>query len=113
MSAEQLGKRLGISKQAVGSLERNEVRKTVSLDSLEKAARGLGCRVAYAIVPEPSLEALLDQRAQAVARRKLARVAHSMALEAQGPSAELDQLQLDELANELKEKLGRELWDEP
>jgi predicted DNA-binding mobile mystery protein A len=113
MSAEQLGKLMGISKQGVATLEKNEVRRTLSLGSLERAARALGCKVAYAIVPETSLEAIVSARATLVARRKLARVGHSMALEAQGPPAELDELQVTELANELKRKLGRDLWDEP
>jgi predicted DNA-binding mobile mystery protein A len=113
MPAEQLGSLMGISKQAVLKLEANEIRKKITLESLERAARALGCDVSYAIVPESSLEALLDQRAKLVARRKLARVGHSMALEAQGPPAALNELQVDELANDLKRKLGRELWDEP
>lgn len=112
MTAEQLGKLMGISKQAVANLEKNEVRKAVSLHSLERAAVALGCKVSYAIVPETSLEVLVSERAKLVARRKLARVGHSMALEAQGPPADLDDLQVTELANDLKEKLGRELWDD-
>lgn len=113
MTAAQLGKLMSISKQAVANLEKNEVRGTLSLGSLERAARALGCRVSYAIVPETSLEAIVSERAKIVARRKLARVGHSMALEAQGPPASLDELQITELANELVRKLGRELWDEP
>jgi predicted DNA-binding mobile mystery protein A len=113
MSATQLGRLMGISKQAVANLEKSEVRGALSLGSLERAARALGCRVSYAIVPETSLGAIVDQRAKLVARRKLARVGHSMALEAQGSPRDLEELQVTELANELKTKLGRELWDEP
>jgi predicted DNA-binding mobile mystery protein A len=113
MTAEQLGKRMGVSKQSVAKLEESEVRKTISLSSLERAARALGCELSYSIAPRTSLEALVNERARLVARRKLARVGHSMALEAQGPPADLDELQVTELANDLKEKLRRELWDEP
>lgn len=112
MSAEQLGRRLGISRQTVLKLEGNEVRKALTLQSLDRAARALGCRVAYAIVPERSLEEQLDERARIVARRNLERVAHSMSLEAQQLPADLHELQVAELARDLKTKLGQ-IWDEP
>src|SRR5437879_4005727 len=81
MSAEQLGARLGISKQNALKLERNELRKTVSLESLQRAADALDCRLVYALVPRQTLESRVDERAHALARRELARVQHSMALE--------------------------------
>jgi predicted DNA-binding mobile mystery protein A len=111
MSAQQLGKRLGISKQGVANLERNEVRKTLSLESLERAARALGCRVVYALVPDEPLESQLDTQAIIVARKKLQRVRHSMALEDQRPPDELHELQVKELAKKLKEHLSSDLWD--
>jgi|ERR1022692_2718879 predicted DNA-binding mobile mystery protein A len=112
MSAEQLGHRLGISKQTVLQQEGNEARKALTLASLDRAARALGCRVAYAIVPERSLEAAVDERARLVAERRLERVAHSMRLEEQTPPSNLHRLQVAELAAELKSKLSH-LWDEP
>jgi len=112
MSAEQLGQRLGISKQAVLKLESNEVRKSVSIGSLERVARELGCRLTYALIPNESLESQLDHRARLVAQRGLQRVGHSMALEAQQPPGSLHDLQVTELANELKDKLSTELWEE-
>ena len=112
MSAEQLGKRIGVTKQAIANLERREPRHTVSLDSLERAAQAMGCRLVYALVPDQSLEEKVDERARATARRQLARVGHSMLLEAQKPPAELHERQLDEVAQELKRQLRSELWDD-
>ena len=112
MSAEQLGERLGISKQSVRQLENNELRRTLSLGSLERVARALGCRLTYVLVPDESLEAQLDRRARLVARQKLQRVGHSMVLEAQEPPGALHELGVTELANELKDKLSSDLWDE-
>jgi predicted DNA-binding mobile mystery protein A len=113
MSAEQLASRLGVTKQSVLSLERNEARGTASLKSLDRAAKALGCRLTYALIPELSLEAMLDARAVAVARQKLERVGHSMSLEAQAPPSELHDLEVKDLARELKEKLSADLWNEP
>lgn len=112
MSAEQLGARIGISKQAVLKIEANEARRSLTLSSLEQAAGALGCRLAYAIVPDEALDARLDSRASRVARRKLERARHSMALEAQAPPPALHELQVRELAQELKARLSRDLWDE-
>ena len=112
LSADQMGKRLGISKQSVLALEANEVRRTISLQSIDRAARALGCTVAYSVVPDRSLDEMLEARARQVAERKLERVGHSMALEAQRPPAELTKVQIRELAQEIKAKLGRELWEE-
>ncbi len=112
MSATQLGQRLGISKQAVLKLESNEVRKSLSIGSLERVARALGCRLAYAVIPDESLGAQLERRARLVAQRSLMRIGHSMALEAQQPPGSLHDLQVTELANELKDRLSTELWED-
>lgn len=112
MTAEQLGRRLGITKQAVLRLEQSEQRGTISLHSLQRAAQALGCKVSYALVPEVSLEEHLRQQAVRVARRKMERVAHSMSLEAQEVGASAQHVQLDELADQLQERLPTELWDE-
>ncbi len=113
MSAAQLGKRLGISAPNVLKLEANEIRRALTLGSLERAAEAMGCRLVYALVPEESLEAQVDAQAQRVARERLARSEHSMLLEDQAVPPELQELQLRELANELKAKLGPALWGEP
>jgi predicted DNA-binding mobile mystery protein A len=112
MSAEQLATRLGVTKQSVLSLERNETRGTASLKSLDRAASALGCRLAYALIPDQSIEAMVDARALAVARQKLERVGHTMALEAQAPPSDLHELEVRELARELKEKLSADLWND-
>ena|SRR5947209_7619872 len=112
MSAQQLGARLGVSQPAVANLERNEARRVATLEHLDRAARALGCRLVYAIVPAATLEAQIDDRALGVARRKLKRVRHSMALESQAPSATLHDLQIVELAAELKRRLTSDLWNE-
>ena len=112
MSAQQLGARLGVSQPAVANLERNEARRAATLVHLDRAARALGCRLVYAIVPDDTLEAQIDDRALGVARRKLKRVRHSMALESQAPSATLHDLQIVELAAELKRRLTSDLWNE-
>ena len=91
MSAEQLGRRLGISKQSVLQLEENERRKVITLVSLERAASFLGCRLRYVLEPIEPLEAQVETRQLGLvkARRQMARVrTYSMGLEDQELSGE-------------------------
>ena len=48
----QLAERLGVSAARVSMLERDEERGAVTLKMMHKAARALGCRFEYRLVPE-------------------------------------------------------------
>ncbi|MDH4174396.1 MAG: mobile mystery protein A [Betaproteobacteria bacterium] len=110
MSLGQLAQRVGVSRETIATLERSEARGTITLASLEKLARGLNCRVTYALVPEGgSLEGLRRKRAQEVAQKELERVSHSMRLEAQGLSPARERRQLERQVQELL--ASRRLWD--
>lgn len=113
MSAGQLARRIGVARETVATLERSEARGTITLASLEKLARGLGCRVAYALVPEDggSIESVRRKRALEVARKELARVSHSMRLEAQGLAPERERRQLERHADALLAGSPRKLWE--
>jgi predicted DNA-binding mobile mystery protein A len=94
MSAGQLGRRLGMSRQGVIALERSELDGGIRLSSLRRVAESLDCRVVYALVPNMSLEETVRRRAREVAGTQMARVDQTMLLEAQrveGPAA-ADQL---------------------
>jgi predicted DNA-binding mobile mystery protein A len=51
---------------------------------LRRAAEALDCTLVYALVPNSSLEAVIEARARKIATRELHRVSHTMRLEAQG-----------------------------
>jgi len=111
MSAGQLARRAGVSRETIATLERSEAKGTITIASLDKLARALGCRVAYAIVPQAgSVADLRRARALEVARRELAPVAHSMRLEQQGLSAERERRQLERRAQALLAGSPRRLW---
>ena len=99
MSAEQLARRLGVSRATIVTLERSEARGRITLASLEKLSRGLGCRVVYALVPEmgASVADLKRARARKVARSELA-------------SREADRGEIERLTNELLAGSPRKLW---
>ena len=109
MSALQLGTRLGMKPQSVADLERSEAHGTIQLKTLRKAAEALDCTLVYALVPKSSLEDAVQTRAREIARRELARIGHSMDLEAQGLSDAGREAQIDAYVRE--HLRNRDLWE--
>lgn len=115
LSAAQLARRMGINQASLTRLEAREGQGTVTLESLEKAARAMNCRLIYAIVPDnnyDSLDAILRERARMAALRILAPIGHTMKLEQQGVGAQETEEHARELADELRAKLDPRLWDD-
>lgn len=110
MSAADLGRRMGLTRQAVSQLEASEADGTIQLDTLRRAAEALDSVLVYAIVPRASLDEIVTGRARALAEAAVEGVEHSMALEAQS-AGEDDR---DRLIQELSERLmnSRRLWSE-
>ncbi len=113
MTTRQLGARMGVSQPRVTALEKAEATGNITLESLERAAEALGCRVVYALVPGVPLGETLEMRARQIADRQLAAVDQTMRLEAQGVA---DRETQSDLRRQLMEKLlhrPARLWDEP
>jgi XRE family transcriptional regulator, regulator of sulfur utilization len=110
MSAEQLAQRVGVTRATIATLERSEARGRITLASLEKLARGLGCRVVYALVPEvsPSLSGLRRARARKLARSRLA---SASGIDPTGLDAEQTRRHLERLTDELLAGSPRKLWE--
>ncbi len=108
-TAAAFGRRLNVAQQNVVKLEQSERAGTITLASLRRAAAALDADFVYAIVPRRSLRETISARARALAQTRIAPVAHSMRLEAQGLSDRELKDQVEELAREL-ERRPRELW---
>lgn len=112
ISSTQMACLLGMTRPAYHKIERNEAAQTASLKTIKKAAEAMDCRIVFAIVPKDgSLRHLIERRARQVARRILARVFHTMALENQSVSMREQERQIKELANELIENQDKRLWN--
>jgi predicted DNA-binding mobile mystery protein A len=109
LTAAAFGRRLKIRQQSVDDLERSEKAGTITLASLRRAAAALDADLVYAIVPRGRLRDAISARARQLARERIAPVAHSMRLEAQGLSEAEIAEQVDELARDL-ERRPRDLW---
>ncbi len=111
MGQGQLAARMKVSRQTVQDMERAEAERRITLDSLDRLAQAMGCRLVYALVPESgSLDEIRERQAQAVATSMLYPAAHSMVLEAQGLSAREGDRQRELLIDELLRGSARKLW---
>ena len=112
MTTKQLGERIGVTQSRAFDIETAEVSGKITLDSLERAAHALDCRLVYALVPREPLESIAEERALKLARKKLRATSHSMALEDQRVDEVDEERQIKDLAKRLLEKSGSALWAE-
>jgi predicted DNA-binding mobile mystery protein A len=113
MTTGQLAKRLGVQQPRVIELERGEASGNITVQSLERAAEALGCRLVYALIPERPLADTIRERASLMADRQLASVDQTMRLEAQGVTDKARQKEAHQrLVADLLSRPAR-LWDEP
>ena len=111
MTGAQLGTRIGVRPQSVEAIEKSEAAGTIQLITLRRAAEALDCTLVYALVPNSSLEAVVEARARKIAKRELQRVAHTMRLEAQ----ETDDAAFESRVQAyIRDRLSdRDLWNDP
>lgn len=113
MNTRQLAERVGVEQSSITRIEERELLGNVTLETLGRAAKAMNCKLIYAIVPDDGygdLDAIIDERARAVAQQLVRRAEHSMRLEKQG--AEEDELgqEVESLANELKSTADSRIW---
>lgn len=110
MSASTFGKRLGISQPAVSQLESSEAAGTITLASLRKLADGLGCELAYVLIPREPLEVMIEQQARRRARQIVGSISESMNIEDQEVSERALYEQVESLTLELMYRQGPGFW---
>ena len=64
MSAAHLAARINVTRQTIRDLEHSEATGKITLESLNRLAAALGCRVIYALVPAKPLDEMQRARAQ-------------------------------------------------
>jgi len=86
MTGVQLGKRLGVSRQRVAQIEKDELLGNVTLKTLSQVAEAMDCSFVYWIVPKTSLEETVRSQARKIAEARLNQTSLTMSLEGQGLS---------------------------
>lgn len=112
MTLVQLGKRLGVSKQAVVNYEKAEVDGSITVNTLAKIADALECDVKLVLVPKKSLKQIIKDRAYQLAANIVKRSSLHMELEAQGTSAAFKKSEVRKIAEELIRSPKKKLWEE-
>ena len=111
MSATQLAAKLGVIRQSVEAYERSEAAGKITLESLNKVAEALECRLVYALVPVKPLDQMQRDRARKLADALLNPVAHTMKLEDQAMSEQEAKRQRKSLVKQLLLENPKKLWD--
>lgn len=112
MTTAQYARRLGVSQPRIVELEKSEQNGNLTLNTLQRAAEALGCRLIYVLVPEHPLEETVVRRAELIAERQSQAVEQTMRLENQAvkdrqAARALRQQTIEELLRKPKR-----LWDD-
>lgn len=112
LTRRQLAVRMKIDPKTLLKFEEGETHGTITLNSLSRVAKQLNCSLVYALLPDETLDIILEKQATKAAANIMRRTSHSMRLEKQGISTKEENQQIKELAEELKSSLKRVLWGE-
>lgn len=112
MSLEQLGEKLGFTKQSAQNLEKREGDGSITIKALEDAARALEMKLVYGLVPiDGSLEKMIEKKARNLATEIVMRTSGNMKLEDQENSPERIRKAIEERTKEIMEEMPKKLWD--
>lgn len=111
MTKTQLAKRIGIPRQNLDALEKNEISRSITLASLEKAAHALECDLQYVFVPRQPLSKIVRGQAMQRARIMMQRINQSQALEASSIDSNTLNQEIEDLAKELEIERRSNLWN--
>ncbi len=112
MTGEQLANRLNVNKQRVSRIEQDERLGNITLKTLRGVADALDCIFVYGFVPRGSLEQTVRNRAESVARKRMARSNQMMRLEKQELSEEEKEKAMKDMIRDIIEAMPKSLWDE-
>ena len=110
MTGQQLGHRLGVSKQRAAFIEKQELDGAATLKTMRIIAEALDCVFVYGFVPRTSLEKTVLSQAESVAARQLGRAVHTMSLEDQSLGDRENQESLINLTRKLVDAPPKNLW---
>jgi predicted DNA-binding mobile mystery protein A len=112
MTMKQLGKKLSMSKQAVMDMEKREKEGSITIKSLREIARAMDMQLVYGFVPnDGSLDALIEKRANELAKQIVMRTSNTMKLEDQANTQKRLQAAIKERAALIKNEMPKVLWD--
>lgn len=112
MTGRQLAARLGVNKQRVARIEQDEKLGRVKINTLKNVAEAMDCIFVYGFVPRDNLEQTVRNRAEAVAKKRMARSNQTMRLEKQELRHEEKAKALNTLIEDIANTMPKSLWDD-
>jgi len=110
ITTRQLAAQLGMGQSSLVALEKSESEDRITLQSLRKVADALDCDLSYVLIPRTPFTERIENRAEQIANERLGRVLHSMRLEDQAPTSQVDKQEVEKLKLKLLDSSWRQLW---
>jgi predicted DNA-binding mobile mystery protein A len=111
MTSRQLATRLGLSQSTLAALEKSEADDRITLHSLRRVADALDCDLQYVLVPRATLTKRVEKRAEAIAHDRVSRILHTMRLEDQAPTDQVDKDEVSRIQKNLLDTNWKHLWE--
>ena len=112
MSLEQMGKKLGVTRQSAQSIEKREQEGAITINALKEVAHVMDLDFVYGFVPKDgSLSGLIDRKSAELARKVVGMASQTMKLEDQENTNDRLNHAIEERTKEFKDKMPGILWD--
>ncbi len=111
MSGNQVAGRAGLSRNAIYQAERNERDGAITIKQMEKLAQAMGGRFVYAVIPNGTVEDVIQVQARHKAEKLIRRASAHMALEKQALSDTQTKQRIDELTEQLVRDMPPDFWE--
>lgn len=112
MTLDQLGEKLNMTRQGAKKVEEREANGSISIKNMRTIGELLDMEFVYGFVPKKgSIEKLVHDKAEELAKKIVLRTSHNMKLENQGNSDEQINRAIEDLTNELKKEMNKAIWD--
>jgi len=112
VSAQQVAKKLSITRQGVQDMERREKEGSITIKALRDVANALDMQLVYGFVPrDGSLDALVERKARELAKQIVLRTSNTMRLEDQENAKERIEKAIEERSAAIQSEMPKILWD--
>lgn len=110
MPVSHLAKRLDKTRAHIYHTEKAEIEGKVTLKTMDNMAKAMNCRFIYAIVPNDSVESIIEARAKKIAKRLVRQTNQHMALEQQALTEEQITFEINRMTRAILNDLPSNFW---
>jgi predicted DNA-binding mobile mystery protein A len=111
MTTAQMAIKIGVSQPRIVHIEQSEPLGEIKISTMHKVADGLEMDFFYGFIPKKSLEYVVKERATQIAKERMKKVGHTMALESQGISAKKKEEMLKKIVADLLHDIPKKFWE--